>query len=239
MNCAEVENLVPLYLSGELDAAQTAAVNAHMQICAGCAAEIEQQRDLDARVRGALLADSAGAAGLAPGIQRRIAAAEARRRNIMMVTIAAGLVLAAGFPLYRVLVPHVPEFVVEAVKDHRREVVEKQLKKWRSDPAEIQTLAEKEGIQVKAIPLVNAGYRLDRARRCRLDGNIFMHLVYKDGEREMSVFLRPRKGVTVPLREESMGPDHVAAVQSGNMSVVCVAESADAALKMAQAAATL
>jgi anti-sigma factor RsiW len=239
MNCAEVENLVSLYLSGELDAPQTAAFDAHLQICAGCAAEIEQQRELDARVRGVLLAGSDGQADFASRIQRRIAAAETRRRNFMMFTIAAGLVLAIGFPMYRVLVPHVPEFVVDAVKDHRREVLEKQLKKWHSDPGEIETLAEKEGIQAKAIPAIHAGYRLDRARLCRLDGNIFMHLVYRDGERQISVFLRPRNGIAVPLREESMGTEHVAAVQSANMSVVCVAEQADAALKMAQAAATL
>jgi anti-sigma factor RsiW len=240
MKCAEVATLAPLYLSGELDAERSAAVAAHLQICAGCAREIEQQRDLDARVRAALLAELTDGAALQPGIRRRIKVAEAKRRVLALGLLAAGMFLTAGLLFYRFAAPPVSTLAGYAARDHRREVVEKQVKKWRSQTAEIEALADRQGISAAVIPaLAAAGYRLDRARLCRLGSDIYMHLVYTDGSREMSVFLRPRHAEPVPLRAESMGAEHVVAVQSSRLTVLCVAEEAQAAMNLARSAATL
>jgi anti-sigma factor RsiW len=239
MNCAEIGTLAPLYLSGELDEARTAAMREHLQSCADCARDIEQQRELDARLRGALLAEEAGTNVLVPGIRRRIAVAEAKRRVLTLALTAAGVVLTAGLILYRSFgPPNVPRVFADAAQDHRREVVDRQVKKWRTAADDIEALARRQGLPVNALPaLAAAGYRLDRARLCRLDGNVFMHLVYTDGAREMSVFLRPQKGDAVPLRAADLGPQHVVAVQSGGTSVLCVAEESRAALNLARSAA--
>ena len=241
MNCAEIATLAPLYLSSELDAEQAAALVAHLRICAACAREIEQQRDLDARLRSALLAEATDSSTLVPEIRRRIAIAEAKRRVLTLGAVAASVTLAVGFLLHHFVIARaVPLILSDAAQDHRREVIEKRVKKWRSDVEEIDALAQKHGIPANAIPaLAAAGYRLDRARLCRLDGNIFLHLVYTDGAREMSVFLRPRQGDPVSLRAEDLGPEHVVAVQSGRMTVVCVAEESRAALNLARSAAAL
>jgi len=240
MNCSEITTLAPLYLSGELDRERTASVVAHLRICPACARDIEQQRDLDARVRAALLAEMTDAERLNPRIHRRITVAEAKRRVITLGLVAAGIVLATGFLFYRFVAPPVSVLAKAAVSDHRREVVEKRVKRWRSAPADIDALIHRQGIPATALQsLAAAGYRLDRARLCRLDGNIYLHLVYTDGSREMSVFLRPRKGEAVPLHAENMGSQHVVAVQSASMTVVCVAEESQAATSLARSAATL
>jgi anti-sigma factor RsiW len=239
MNCPETASLVPLYLSGELDAARAATLVAHLQTCTSCAREVEQQRDLDTRLRDALLNEDTGSAALIPVIHRRIAVARAKRRVLTIGAIAAAVVLASGLLLRQFAVSGaVPAIFADAAKDHHREVIEKRVKKWRSEADEIAALAHRQGIPASAISaLAAAGYRLDRARMCRLDGGMFMHLVYTDGTREMSVFLRPRKGDAIPLRAEDVGVEHVVAVQSGSLAVVCVSEESRAAMNLARSAA--
>jgi anti-sigma factor RsiW len=239
MNCADLAMLAPLYLSGELDAARASAISAHLKMCAACAREIGQQRELDARLRGALLAEDPGTSVLVPGIRRRIAVAEAKRRVLTLALTAVSVVLLVGLLLYRsVGGPPAARVFADAARDHRREVVDRQIRKWRSAAGEIELLARQQGLPLNTIPvLASAGYRLDRARLCRLDGSVFLHLVYTDGAREMSVFLKPQKGDRAPLRAQDVGQEHVVAVESGSMTVVCVAEESRAALHMAQSAA--
>jgi anti-sigma factor RsiW len=238
MNCAEIATLSPLYLSGELDAERTAEVGAHLRICPACARDIEQQRDLDARVRGALLAELRSTGTLEPRIHRSIAVARAKRRVMAVGLVAAGMVLAAGFFFYRFVAPPVSALAMDAVRDHRREVIEKRVKKWRSDAREIDALAQRQSIPANTIQaLARSGYRLDRARLCRLAGSLYMHLVYTDGTREMSVFLRPRQGVGAPMLAQNLDAESVVAVESSGMTVVCVAEESQAAMKLARSVA--
>lgn len=241
MNCAEIATLAPLYLSGELDATRTAAAGAHLKVCAACARDIEQQREMDARLHGALMADESDSGALVPRIRRRIAAAEAKRRVLTVGLVAAGVLVAAALLLYRSFIaPPVPRVFADAAQDHRREVVERQVKKWRSAAVEIESLARGQGLPLNTIPaLASAGYRLDRARLCRLDESVFLHLVYTDGKREMSVFLQPRKGDPAPMRAEDLGTEQVVSVQSGDLKAVCVAEESSAALKLARSAAAV
>ncbi|MGA8870834.1 MAG: zf-HC2 domain-containing protein, partial [Candidatus Acidiferrales bacterium] len=51
MDCSQVAELAPLYLSGELDRERAGAVDAHLRFCASCMGEIESQARLDARMR--------------------------------------------------------------------------------------------------------------------------------------------------------------------------------------------
>ena len=39
-------------------------------------------------------------------------------------------------------------------------------------------------------PAAIAGYHMEHAKLCRLNGRIFLHVVYSDGSREFSLFLR-------------------------------------------------
>ena len=113
--------LAPLYLSGELDGARAAAAGAHLKVCAACARDIDQQRELDARLRGALLADESDSSALIPRIRRRIAVAEAKRRVLTLSLTAASVLLAAGSILYRSFIASpIPQVFADAARDHRR-----------------------------------------------------------------------------------------------------------------------
>ena len=65
------------YVDGELDPAERAALEVHLQLCAGCAATVEELRAVLLRA-GALQA-IAPEADLWPGIEARIAKYRARR----------------------------------------------------------------------------------------------------------------------------------------------------------------
>jgi mycothiol system anti-sigma-R factor len=54
MNCQDVQPRLGSYLDGELDAAETAAIAAHLKACAGCAASLDRLRALRAAVRAEL-----------------------------------------------------------------------------------------------------------------------------------------------------------------------------------------
>jgi hypothetical protein len=189
-------------------------------------------------VRAALLAGTEDPGITAARVRRRIAVGEAQRRLLTVGLVAASVILTAGFFLYYLVIAHgAPAVMTAAAQDHRREVIGKAVKKWRSVAGEIDALAAQQGIPANTVALLAAaGYRLDRARLCKLDGNIFMHLVYSDGTHEMSVFLRPSQGNRAPLRVSDLGAEHVVAVQSASMTVVCVAEESGAAMNLAKSA---
>ena len=137
-----------------------------------------------------------------------------------MIIIAGGLAYRAFFS------PQTPALCVAAAEDHRREIVNGDPRRWLTDLAAIQSLAEKQGVPRSAIAaLGTTGYRLERARLCFLKKQIFLHLVYtKDGE-EFSVYLRPR-GSESPfdgsVREASLGPEDLAYFQTDRLAAVVV-----------------
>ncbi len=206
MTCREIEELAPLYLSGEIDEERRAQFHTHLQSCRDCAAEIGEQRSLDARLR-----DTAGnlpdALALESLVRRRIAV----ERWVRVGTIAAAVALAA-FLGYRVLHPRPVERVyADAALDHRLEVMEHQPRRWRTDPAEIEKLATR--FRLPDVGWLAPGYRLERAKICGIDGAPALHLVYSNGSQEVSVFIRQRDGTA--LRAVAVGNEHLAAFELG------------------------
>ncbi len=189
---------------------------------------------LDQRVRDAVLAEPLDTTPLERSIRERI------RRPLWprwAVAIAAGIaIIIAGGLAYRALFhPKTPPLCIAAAQDHRREIVNREPRRWLTNLSDIQSLAEKQAVPGAAIAaLETTGYRLQRARLCFLKRQIFLHLVYtKDGE-ELSVYLRPR-GSDSPfdgeVREASVDLENLAYFQTARMTAVFVDERS-----MAQAA---
>jgi len=138
----------------------------------------------------------------------------------------------------------------DAAADHRHEVVDAHWRPWLTDPAAMAALAERSGIETRAIlALAPPGYRLARAKRCALDGRPFLHLVYSNGAQEFSAYLRPRdaqplagmasdasataSGATVYTGD--FGAEHVGCVQTSSVTAMVVTdESAAAASDLAR-----
>ncbi len=230
MNCREIEEIAPLYLSGELEEDQRALFRVHLAQCRRCAAEIERQVALDARVVEAV-SEMPDASAVAQSVGRRIA----RERAWRFAAVAAALVFAA-FLGYRGLRPApVSRLYADAALDHRLEVIEHQPRRWRTDPAEIDKLATRYELTNLAA-LAPEGYRLEHAKMCGIDGKPALHLVYTNGSREFSVFVRARTGGDKVLREVSVGSDHLAGFGTDRLEAVVAGGSSGECLEFARVA---
>jgi len=196
--------------------------------------------ELDQRVRAGVLSEEIETAQLERSIRGHL------KRPLVprwALATAAGIVLAiAGGAAYRTFVKAPPSICKAAARDHSAEILSGVPRKWTSGLAAIQTLAAEQGVPGEAVAaLGTTGYRLERARLCFLEKQIFLHLIYSKGDFEYSVFLRPR-GSESPfdesIRQTSFGFENLAYFQTDRLIAVCVAEQSSAdALAIARAAA--
>lgn len=214
MNCREIEEFAPLYLSGELEEDRRALFRAHLAQCRRCAAEMDQHAALDARLRDALL-ELPDAARVERSVQGRVV----RQRVWRFAAVAAAAVLVVAFG-YRMLRP-VSRLYTDAALDHRLEVTEQQPRRWRSDPVEIEKLAARYQLSNVAA-LAPQGYRLEHAKMCGIDGKAALHLVYTNGSREVSVYVRARSGANRNLHEVRLGPEELVEFQTDRLEAVVV-----------------
>jgi anti-sigma factor RsiW len=259
MDCTQIAELAPLYLSGELDRERAGAVDAHLKSCPACMQDLESQAGLDARIREAMAAERVDSTGVERWIRAHIAAeprgkvASAPSRRAWM-TAAMGiaallLLIAAG---YRgLLSQHVARVYADAAQDHQLEVIQQEPRPWLSDRSAISALTEKQGI-AGSVPfaLSSGAYRLERAKLCYLDGRVFLHAVYTDGAQEFSVYFRVRGAESLPgraresdngrpLHVSALNGEQVASFQTDNLTVMVVSDrSSDVALQVARFAAT-
>ena len=206
MTCREIEELAPLYLSGELDEARRAVFHTHLQSCRDCRDEMDQQAALDARLRETV-ADLPDATAVERAVRRRIALERSARYAAIAAAVLVAVVLG-----YRAFRPQpVARLYADAALDHRLEVMEHQPRHWRTDPAEIEKLATR--FRLPDVRWLAPGYRLERAKICGIDGAPALHLVYSNGSQEVSVFVRQRDGTA--LRAVAVGTEHLAAFELG------------------------
>ncbi len=257
MNCAEIAELAPLYVAGELDTKRAAEFDAHLKTCSSCFRELETQARLDARLREVLLAEDVDVRRVNRRIREMLATESLEaviksvescrnRWTTAAMGIAAAFLLAAAGLL---LIPgRVAQVYADAAEDHQSEVVDHAPRPWSSDPAKIESLARAEGIST-AIPVALAsGYRLERGKICFLDDRRYLHLAYTDGTHEFSLFLRTRDGEKIGapirglangrlLRECASGGDHLASFRTSHLTaVVATEQSAAASLQYAKLA---
>jgi len=230
MNCNDAQELSPLYRAGELDPQRAAALAAHLAGCRDCARDVE----LDARLRQAVLAEPVDPAAADLAIRRRLV----REARLRRVWIAAGVaaMLVAAFVVSRAGAGSKAVYAA-AAQDHRREVIDHEKRMWFSQPDQLDTLAARQGLSTTA-PAAIAGYRLEHAKLCRLNGRIFLHVVYSDGSREFSLFLRqPDSQRFATVHVASSGGEQVAAFETAHASAMIVTDRASDAAEFARIAA--
>jgi anti-sigma factor RsiW len=223
MNCREIEEFLPLYLSGELQQDQRALFGAHLSECRSCAAEMKRQAATDVRVREALSAELPDSTSVEQTVRRRIA--RERMRRIVVAGAAAAALLFAAVLGYRALRPE--RLYTDAALDHRVEVMEHQRRHWRSDPEEIEKLAARYELSseaARASLLAPQGYRLEHAKICGIDGAPALHMVYTNGVQEVSVYVRKRTGNEKGsgVHTVRVGSEHLAGFQTDRVEAVIV-----------------
>ena len=226
MNCEDVNELAPLWHSGELDPARQGAFDAHLGQCAECAAEIREQWTNDKQLREAIAADPADSRDVETRVTRMIARDRLRRLLVPAAAAAAVLAAAALYLAEHRTAPPNPAIFADAARDHTVEIIKQAPRRWRTDAADIAALEVAQGISdsdVKA--LENTGYRLQRAKVCRLGGTPYMHLVYGKGDREISVYMRVLGNQAVSDAESSSGNLQLASFARGRVQAVIVTDA--------------
>jgi len=238
--CDGIRMQAPLYLSGEMDAEARDAFAAHLDICPGCAAMIAEDRKLDSALQSALGEFVPDTGGLEQAVRHTISL---DRRRLHWTW--AGLIAAAATLLIVTAIAwgywnRPPRRYADAAVDHRKEVVEGQPRRWRSNPPELARLAEQNGLQLtQATGIAPAGYRLERAKTCTIGGQRMLHLVFYNGARRYSVFVAPhlaRREMSQPVRQ---GAERVTEFDTGHFRGLVVSDgSAVECAELARAAAS-
>jgi len=244
MNCTKTKELLPLYLSGELDAKAMAEFELHLGACPACAEELKLQQQFDAILREAADEQLPDARALRASVRRRMQAPHGWREwlsgqhNLRLAGIAALIVvtLAAGLVYYSTRQSTLRDIYAAAAKDHFDDVVRRVPKEgWHELPAEVAALVrERIGDPALTAELAPATYRLVRVRMCNLNGNAFGHLIYEKDGQTVSVFVRRSidelPGAPVDtinghaLHAQSTDDFKVAGFQSGDLTVLVVSD---------------
>jgi len=205
MNCNETKFVMPLYLSSELDATRMADFEIHVQQCGPCARELEYARHCDELMRDACLEEPLDTMDLRARVLSEISKSRPRRqflfrRPVYTLPIAAVLLLAIGVAIvYFSLYNSSQTVYAAALDDHYSEVVQHPtIPGWRETPSEISAFVRQQlGDADFLDKLAPAGYHLMRARLCDLPDKAYVHLVFKNDAREISIYVR-RKDVELP-----------------------------------------
>jgi len=205
MNCSETKFLTPLYLSSELDATRMADFELHVERCGPCARELEYARHCDELLRDACLEEPLDTMDLRARALSEISKSRPRRRflfrrPVYTLPIAAALLLAIGAGIiYFSLYNSSQTVYAAALDDHYSEVVKNPpIGGWRKRPEEIRAFVRQQlGDADFLDKLAPADYHLTRARICDLPDKPYVHLVYKNDAREISIYVR-RKDAELP-----------------------------------------
>jgi len=229
MNCGDINELAPLWHSGELDRERRGEFDAHVSGCAACAAELREQETVDAQLRELVAAEPADTRAIEEQVRRRIAPRKIQRWAIPGLAAAAALIAVV---LWRAPQPAAkptpinPAIVADAVRDHTAELINHAPRRWRADTSEIGTIEKSQGIQDEDVKALEAtGYRLQRARICRLGGAPWIHLVYARDGREFSVYMRVKEDQSVPESAASAGSLQLASFTHGRIQAVIVTDA--------------
>jgi hypothetical protein len=175
------------FVDGELDAAEAAAVAAHLETCPECRAQAEAERALRARL--ARLA----APVVPPGLEARVRGASRFRPTPRLMRWA--LPLAAALALVGFLRGHAPFVAWDLGRDHAKCFSRQPLpvKLASGDPRAVASWFEGQGTRMPSLPAAVGELRLEGARYCPLVSLASApHVYYTSPAGHVSVFVVPQ-----------------------------------------------
>ncbi len=201
MNCTEAGYLEPLYRAGDLDSRTMADIDLHLSMCQTCAQRWRQQDRLDGVLREVLVSEELDVSRVLARARNQMQAAPRTSWRLRLAALAATASLVAALVVFTALPSRVqpPALYADAAEDHADEVIFHQPREWvRGDAAVEQMVQSRLGTGVLMASLAPAGYHLDRGKICGLLNQPYLHLVYSNGSREVSFFVRARGNEQVP-----------------------------------------
>lgn len=200
--CEEMRLLIQADLDGELDAAATAVLGAHVRDCPGCSALQRDLVALSARLRGGFPAEAAPAR-LRQALEARLVPAPVvpmrRRRFLPLATFGAGAAIAASLML---LLPGPrPDLAAELVAGHVRAL----------QPGHLTDVVSTDQHTVKpwfdgridyappVMDFADRGFALVGGRLDYIGGRAVAALVYRRDKHPIDLFVWPGGGDAAPV----------------------------------------
>jgi len=231
MTCREVKELIYLYMDNELDARGTLEVQRHLDTCAVCVRSLTGMLEQDRALREAARAEVVDGTRL-----RQLIIEEIKRhpkatlpvvRGVSfwkrISAIAAMLVAAIGIGVALLIFgARVPKVYADAVSDHLDHCTLQALDQDVKDPAILKPAA-KEYCGLAVLPdLSQYGFVEPRARECKLDEEVFMHLIYFNGDQPLSVFVSTHssKDIATSMRLRELSGYTIASINANGVDLV-------------------
>jgi anti-sigma factor RsiW len=192
MECKDIQKLLSPFIDNELGAQDTFTVAEHIETCPSCLHEMDEIRDLDEQLKRAGHTPVDGIEELRARILDSISPVTwIRRWRVVGVAAAVLFSLVVGRQLFSA--PSDPETAAfsEAL------ITEVQLSSnqpfsltWL-DPHSLSDVLRQEGLE--DVPnLAPAGFHLEGARLCSPLSHLFLQLVYRNRNEEVSLFVSKR-----------------------------------------------
>jgi Putative zinc-finger len=197
MNCESVQDLLPLYLSGELTGEELVAVQHHVEACEACTLALSADRQLDDILRTAMLEHSPDVSVVLQRVHGEMATSGWKRmlhvRSLRFAALAAMVVLVAvlGVSSFRTNQTQ-RTMALAAANDHYSDLVLLRHPDWAYQPQDVARFMLEEFSRqdlLAAITPKNAVF--EKVRLCNLGGTQYAHFVFRTGSTETSVFLIP------------------------------------------------
>jgi hypothetical protein len=138
-------------------------------------------------------------------------------------SIAAILLVAIGIAVaLLVFGARVPKVYADAVSDHLDHCTLAVLKEDEKDPTVLKPAA-KEYCGVEVLPDISQyGFAEPRARECKLDEEVFMHLIYFNGDQPLSVFVSTHssKDIAASMKLRELSGYTIASVNTNGVDLV-------------------
>ena len=257
MTCSQAEYLSPLYWSGELEAQAIAELESHLKECAECAREFEAQQHADEGLRAMVLAEPVEDGAVRERVRESLWPSQRNWPLLAKRALASAggiAVLAAiAFGVWSAIATRsssVPTVYADAAQDHYDEVVRQYPRGWLTTTAEINAFVKEHAGDASVISaLAPQGYHIDRVRLCELALGNYVHLVYSDGDHDISFFIRQRDGEKLggetalkvkdtAIHSETVDSLYVAGFQSPKYTILVVSsQSQERSLHFAAGAA--
>jgi mycothiol system anti-sigma-R factor len=213
MSCILVRDDFDSFLDGELDPPRRADVQAHLEICADCAARLRGERQVRERI-ASLVADETAPADLRDRIRERVRQAVKPSTRLPSVALvesgsrvwgwrpAYGLALAAVVAALAIVWTLSPRGGVDSAVAaglaadhmHHHGPSEREGMFQTADPATLDRWFEQRIAMAINIPPPPAGARLIGGQVCLVDGRRVAHAVYDLNGVTVSYFVVPKMG---------------------------------------------
>jgi hypothetical protein len=197
MNCESVQDLLPLYFSGELTGEKLSAVQHHIDSCEACTQSLSADRQLDDMLRTAVLEHNPDVSAVLQRVHREMASSGWKRmlhpRSLRFTALAAMVVLVAvlGVSSFRA---HQMQrtMALAAADDHYSDLVLLRHPDWAYQPEDVARFMREEFSRQDLLAAITPqGAQFEKVRLCNLGGTQYAHFVFRTGSTETSVFLIP------------------------------------------------